>query len=334
MIVAAKHFAAISALIVLTGCYEDKTTYATASKVSDPVVNTRQDAFVLSSESSRPHTQSSSSLLAHIADMERMLTARQAEIESTKTEIARRMERDARLKVDGPELRNEFTSIEAYQRSIGAIRAVLRDGYNELLGTKVSSDKDALDGLGRTSKLEFHVARRMSLGETYEARLGITVPEAESATLQSKEAGPPAITTLVAISDRVRASVESAHLKIQKLSKEEQELPSGASALWMWSLEPTRVGKVDIVVSVQHRVQVDGADRWVTVRHFPQTVIVDVTWWHQTKAVLASVPPAAQGAAALVTALGAAATGYWALHSNWSRKRRKKIRAKKPPKAA
>lgn len=182
----------------------------------------------------------------------------------------------------------------------------------------------------RLTRVEFSLPTRMELGETYEARLFIGSGAGQGVSSDEK----PAISTEVMLANRVRAMIESAHLKIERLSSEWQELHGTAPGLWVWRVEPVRRGQVELFVTVQHGLVVDGIERNVTAQRFPQKVVIDVTLWQQTRRALAGASPATQVLTAVTTALGAIGTAVWATWGFWrDRRKQKKQREAEGPQA-
>lgn len=183
--------------------------------------------------------------------------------------------------------------------------------------------ENALAASSRPTRVEFNLPTRMELGETYEARLFIG--SSQGASSDDK----PVISTEVKLANRVRALIESAHLKIERLSPEWQELHGSAPGLWVWRVEPVRAGQIELFVTVQHGLVVDGIERNVTAHRFPQKVVIDVTLWQQTRRALAGVSPATQVLTAATTAAGAIGTAVWATWGFWHKRRKQKDREKR-----
>lgn len=184
-----------------------------------------------------------------------------------------------------------------------------------------------LQEIVRPVAIEFTVEQRMSMGVPYEARLVLGDDGIESLRTGYN---PSAKFQDVEVVDRVRVVIESAHFKVQQLSDEWQEYQAHNPIVWLWRLEALRPGQSAFVVKVQRQVMTRGTERLVTVRAFTQVAVVEIDWWARTTFLLSSIPPAIQGVAAAVTALGAFG-GLWAWLRKKRRRKRKAAKSSHPP---
>jgi hypothetical protein len=81
------------------------------------------------------------------------------------------------------------------------------------------------------------------------------------------------------ILDKIRASIESTDLKIDRVGDEWQEILPGGRGLWLWGIEPLRPGKAQLWVNIHHAMLFDGREGRYLVDTFPRTITIEVDWW-------------------------------------------------------
>jgi hypothetical protein len=172
----------------------------------------------------------------------------------------------------------------------------------------------------KPAQVKFDVETKMAMGQVYEARLEIRRPEAGKESLFSS--GTPEIDTRVQILNRARATISSAHLKIERLLPEWQDMTTGGRGYWTWKVEPQTRGKATLIVLVEHLGTFDGKERIFNVEQFPKTILIEVGFWQGVQEAITGVSPsiAAMGTiAGALVAIGGAGAGVWA----WLRSRRR-----------
>jgi hypothetical protein len=172
--------------------------------------------------------------------------------------------------------------------------------------------------VAKPAQVNFQIDTKMRLGQVYEARLEIVRPDT---VRKLSEAANTVISEQVTILDKVRTSLESAHLNVTALSERWQDISLGNRAMWIWRVEPTHVGKATLVVSVVHAGTFRGEEREWSVEHFPNIIDIEVGWWQGVKIAVAGFAPIAQTSAAILSASSVLCGGIYAVLV-WWRKRR------------
>jgi hypothetical protein len=162
---------------------------------------------------------------------------------------------------------------------IGSTRG-LASGTHISIGERVKA-------AAQPAKVEFAVPLKMTMGLRYQARLellreGITTKFLSKNIVISEE---------LKILDKVRASVDSTDLKIDRISPDDwQEVIPGGRGLWVWSVEPLRPGDAHLIVNIHHAAIVDGVERRFLVDSFPRTVTIEVDWWGRVLYIATGAP--------------------------------------------
>jgi hypothetical protein len=171
----------------------------------------------------------------------------------------------------------------------------------------------------KPAEVKFEVETKMAMGQVYEAKLEILRPGGARPSLIK---GIPEINERVQILNKARATISSAHLKIERLLPEWQEIPTGGRGYWTWKVEPQKAGKTQLLVLVEHAGTFDKIERIFNVEQFPRTIEIEVGFWQSVGEAITGVSPsvAALGTmAAAVAGLAGIGAGAWA----WIRGRRR-----------
>jgi hypothetical protein len=121
----------------------------------------------------------------------------------------------------------------------------------------------------KPADIKFDIATKMAMGQVYEAKLEILRPGGERGTLIR---GTPEINERVQILNKARATISSAHLKIERLLPEWQEIPSGGRGFWTWKVEPQKPGKAELVVLIEHAATSTTGSTSLTLNSSPRSL--------------------------------------------------------------
>jgi hypothetical protein len=171
----------------------------------------------------------------------------------------------------------------------------------------------------KPADVKFEIETKMAMGQVYEAKLEILRLGGGRQTLIT---GSPEINERVQILNKARATISSAHLKIERLLPEWQEIPTGGRGLWTWKVEPQKPGKTQLLVLVEHAGTFDNKERVFNVEQFPRTIEIEVGFWQSIHEAIAGVSPSIAAIGTIVAALAGiagAVAGGWA----WLRNRRR-----------
>jgi hypothetical protein len=172
----------------------------------------------------------------------------------------------------------------------------------------------------KPADIKFEIETKMAMGQVYEAKLEILRP---GSGRKSLIAGAPEIDERVQILNKARATISSAHLKIERLLPEWQEIPTGGRGFWHWKVEPQRPGKTQVLVLVEHAGIFDNKDRVFNVEQFPRTIEIEVGFWQSIHEAITGLSPSIAAIGTIVAALAGiagAVAGGWA----WLRNRRQR----------
>jgi hypothetical protein len=169
------------------------------------------------------------------------------------------------------------------------------------------------------AKVEFAVPVKMTMGLRYQARLELLRDGAKTRFLRGNE--NIVISEELKILDKVRASIESTDLKIDRLGDEWQEILPGGRGLWLWGIEPLRPGDAHLVVNIHHAAVVDGIERRFLVDTFPRTVKIEVDWWGRVQSVATAAPAFLSSTVGLIGSFSTLA-GLGAGCLVWARRRK------------
>ena len=152
----------------------------------------------------------------------------------------------------------------------------------------------------KPADVKFEIETKMAMGQVYEAKLEILRPGGGRQTLIT---GSPEINERVQILNKARATISSAHLKIERLLPEWQEIPTGGRGLWTWKVEPQKPGKTQLLVLVEHAGTFDNKERVFNVEQFPRTIEIEVGFWQSIHEAIAGVSPSIAAIGTIVAAL-------------------------------
>lgn len=167
--------------------------------------------------------------------------------------------------------------------------------------------------------VKFEIETKMAMGQVYEAKLEILRPGGGRESLIT---GAPELNERVQILNKARATISSAHMKIERLLPEWQEIPTGGRGFWTWKVEPQKPGKAQLLVLVEHAGTFDKQERIFNVEQFPKTIEIEVGFWQSVQEAIAGFSPSITAIAAIAGALGGIAASV-AAGLAWLRNRRK-----------
>ena len=139
--------------------------------------------------------------------------------------------------------------------------------------------------------VKFEIETKMAMGPVYEAKLEILRPGGGRESLIT---GTPELNERVRILNKARATISSAHMKIERLLPEWQEIPTGGRGFWTWKVEPQKPGKAQLLVLVEHAGTFDKQERIFNVEQFPKTIEIEVGFWQSVQEALRDSRPRSQ----------------------------------------
>jgi hypothetical protein len=140
----------------------------------------------------------------------------------------------------------------------------------------------AVDGLLsqlKPGQIAFNVPETMSLDDTAEIHLLLSLKTNTAALEQLIHASGDKVSATIHVSDRMEARLTGVNFEITAITPEDQPVSETQNTGWQWEVKPKSAGAQELHLTLSAILEVDGAQSQRSIQTFDRTINVKVYWY-------------------------------------------------------